>query len=97
VLDRPAPLNPGWKGAEPDPGTSQAPWRFYNIGNDQPVELMDYIPALEEALGKAAEKEILPLQADDVPDTFANVEDLAERFRYKPATTVEDGINRFVA
>jgi UDP-glucuronate 4-epimerase len=97
ILDRPAPCNSSWNSNQPDPGTSKAPWRVYNIGNNQPVELMDFIAALEKALGKTAEKELLPLQAGDVPDTFANVEDLVEQFHYKPATAVEDGINRFVA
>lgn len=96
MLDRPASPNPDWSGASPDPGTSTAPWRVYNIGNNQPVELMDYIAALERALGKKAEMELLPLQAGDVPDTYANVEDLVEEFHYKPATTVEDGIKCFV-
>ncbi|TLS19612.1 MAG: NAD-dependent epimerase [Betaproteobacteria bacterium] len=96
VLDRPAPPNPAWNSASPDPGTSAAPWRVYNIGNNSPVELMDYIAALERALGKKARVELLPLQAGDVPDTYANVEDLVEEFHYKPATTVEEGINRFV-
>lgn len=96
VLDRPATPNPDWNGASPDPGTSTAPWRVYNIGNNSPVELMDYIAALERALGKKAEMELLPLQAGDVPDTYANVEDLVEEFHYKPATTVEEGISRFV-
>lgn len=96
VLDRPAPPNPDWNGASPDPGTSAAPWRVYNIGNNSPVELMDYIAALERALGKKAEMELLPLQAGDVPDTYANVEDLVEEFHYKPATTVDEGINWFV-
>ena len=95
VLDQPA-ANPAWKGNAPDPGTSLAPWRVYNIGNNQPVELMDYIAALEKALGKTAEKQLLPLQAGDVPDTYADVADLAEKFHYQPATTVADGINRFV-
>lgn len=97
ILDRPAPYNPDWNGNQPDPGTSQAPWRVYNIGNSSPVELMDYIGALEKALGKKATIELLPLQAGDVPDTYANVEDLVEQFHYKPATAVEDGIARFVA
>jgi UDP-glucuronate 4-epimerase len=96
VLDRPAPPNPDWNSASPDPGTSAAAWRVYNIGNNSPVELMDYIAALERALGKKAEMELLPLQAGDVPDTYANVEDLVKEFHYKPATTVEEGINRFV-
>lgn len=97
VLDRPAPTNPGWDGEIPDPGTSPDPWRVYNIGNNQPVELMDYIAALEKALGNTAVKEFLPLQAGDVPDTYANVDDLVDQFHYKPATTVEEGISRFVA
>jgi UDP-glucuronate 4-epimerase len=97
ILDRPAQGNPEWNSDQPDPGTSKAPWRVYNIGNNAPVELMDYIGALERALGKKAEMELLPLQAGDVPDTYANVEDLVEQFHYKPATTVEDGIARFVA
>lgn len=96
VLDRPAPSNPDWNSDRPDPATSKAPWRVYNIGNNQPVELMDYIGALEKALGKNAEMELLPLQPGDVPDTFANVDDLVEQFDYKPATTVENGIQRFV-
>lgn len=97
VLDRPAPINPEWQGDEPDPGTSKAPWRVYNIGNSSPVELMDYIGALESALGRKAEMELLPLQAGDVPDTYANVDDLVEQFGYQPSTTVETGISRFVA
>jgi len=97
ILDRPAPANPDWQGDKPDPGTSRAPWRVYNIGNSSPVELMDYIGAIEKALGKKAEIELLPLQPGDVPDTYANVDDLVEQFDYKPATTVESGISRFVA
>jgi UDP-glucuronate 4-epimerase len=97
ILDRPAPRNPDWNSDQPDPGTSKAPWRVYNIGNNQPIKLMDYIAALENALGEKAERELLPLQAGDVPDTYANVEDLVEQFHYKPSTSVEDGINRFVS
>ena len=78
-------------------GTSSAPWRVYNIGNNQPVELMDYIAALENALGKTAQKQLLPLQAGDVPDTFADVTDLVEQVHYQPSTTVEVGIKRFVS
>ena len=96
TLDRPAPANPQWDSNLPDPGTSLAPWRVYNIGNSQPVELMDYIGALEKALDKTAIKELLPLQSGDVPDTYANVDDLVEQFHYKPATTVQDGIQLFV-
>ena len=97
VLDSPAPCNPEWDGAKPDPGTSKAPWRVYNIGNSSPVELMDFIYSVEKALGKKAEMQILPLQAGDVPDTYANVEDLIEQFHYKPSTTVEQGVANFVA
>jgi UDP-glucuronate 4-epimerase len=97
ILDRPAPPNPKWSGNSPDPGTSTAPWRVYNIGNSRPVQLMDYIAALEKALGKKAKVDLLPLQAGDVPDTFADVDDLVEQFQYRPSTTVEEGISRFVA
>jgi UDP-glucuronate 4-epimerase len=97
VLDRPAPPNPVCSGAKPDPGSSAAPWRVYNIGNNQPVELMDYIAALEKALGKMAEMHLLPLQPGDVPDTYADVSDLAEQFGYKPYTPVDQGVANFVA
>ena len=97
VLDRPAPPNPIWNGAQPDPGSSNAPWRIYNIGNNSPVELMDYIAALEQALGRKAEMDMLPLQPGDVPDTYADVTDLVEQFDYKPATPVEQGVANFVA
>ncbi|AVT78129.1 UDP-glucuronate 5-epimerase [Rhodopseudomonas palustris] len=96
VLDRPAPPNAEWTGAAPDPGSSNAPWRVYNIGNNNPVELMDYIAALEQALGKTAQVELLPLQQGDVPNTYADVSDLVEQFHYKPSTTIEQGISRFV-
>jgi UDP-glucuronate 4-epimerase len=96
VLDRPAAPNPQWSGERPDPGTSQAPWRVYNIGNNKPVQLIDYIAAIERALGKKAKMELLPLQAGDVPDTFADVADLVEQFQYRPSTPVQEGIARFV-
>ena len=96
TLDRPAPVNTKWDGNIPDPGTSLAPWRLYNIGNNQPVELLDYINAIEEILGKKAIKELLPLQPGDVPDTYANVDDLIEQFNYRPATNIQNGIQRFV-
>jgi UDP-glucuronate 4-epimerase len=97
VLDRVATPNPEWNGNDPDPGTSRAPWRVYNIGNNKPVELTDYIAAIEKALGKKAQMEFLPLQPGDVPDTFAEVNDLVEQLQYRPSTSVEDGIARFVA
>ena len=96
TLDCPATSNPQWDSNLPDPGTSLAPWRVYNIGNNQPVELMDYIGAIEKALGKTAIKELLPIQPGDVPDTYADVSDLVEQFHYQPATKVKDGIQRFV-
>ncbi len=97
VLDQPAKPNPNWSGAEPDSGTSLAPWRVYNIGNNSPVELMDYIAALEKGLGKKADMDMLPLQPGDVPDTYADVTDLVEQIHYKPATPVDQGIANFVA
>ena len=96
VLDRPAKPNPLWSGDNPDPGTSTAPWRLYNIGNNNPVELMDYIEALENSLGIKAEKELLPLQPGDVPDTYADVDDLVEEFGYKPLMNVKQGVENFV-
>jgi UDP-glucuronate 4-epimerase len=95
VLDRPAPPNPDWSGEQPDAGTSRAPWRVYNIGNNRPVDLMAYVGALEKALGRTAEKAFLPLQPGDVPDTWANVDDLVEQFDYQPATPVEQGVANF--
>ncbi|MDR1310569.1 MAG: NAD-dependent epimerase [Burkholderiaceae bacterium] len=96
VLDAPARPNPAWRGDQPDPASSQAPWRIYNIGNQQPVMLLDYIAAIEEALGRTAEKVWLPLQAGDVPDTFADVTELAETFGYRPQTPVREGVRQFV-
>ncbi len=96
TLDHVAAPNPEWSGAAPDPGTSCAPYRLYNIGNQQPVELMRYIEVLEDCLGRRAEKNFLPLQPGDVPDTFADVEDLIRDVNYLPRTRVEDGIARFV-
>ena len=96
VLDRPAEPNAEWSGNNPDPGTSSAPWRVYNIGNNNPVELMDYIEALEKNLGREAKKTLLPLQPGDVPDTYADVADLVRDFDYQPNTNLADGIERFV-
>ncbi len=88
--------NPDWTGDNPDPASSKAPWKLYNIGNNQPVELMRYIEVIEECLGKKAEKNMLPLQPGDVPDTYADVDALVDDVGYKPNTTIEDGIKRFV-
>lgn len=96
VLDRvPAP-NPKWSGDNPDSATSTAPYRLYNIGNNQPTELLRYIEVLEECLGKKAERNLLPLQPGDVPDTYADVDDLVADVGYKPNTQVEAGVHRFV-
>ena len=95
VLDRPAPPNPEWSGDNPDSATSKAPWRVYNIGNNNPVELMDYIEALEDSLGIEADKELLPLQPGDVPDTYADVDDLVREFDYKPSMSVREGVRNF--
>ncbi len=97
VLDRVAQPNPDWDGAAPDPGSSRAPWRVYNIGNSRPVELLEYIRTLELALGRKAELNLLPLQPGDVPDTWADVEDLVRDFDYRPRTAIETGIAAFVA
>jgi len=97
VLDRPAPPNVDWSGANPDSGSSFAPWRVYNIGNNDPVELLTFIKAIEKAVGKSAVMELLPLQPGDVPDTYANVDSLVDEFNYKPETSIEDGIGKFVS
>jgi UDP-glucuronate 4-epimerase len=96
VLDRPAPINPHWDANNPDPATSSAPYRVYNIGNNNPVELSDYIEALENSLGIKAEKELLPLQPGDVPDTYADVDDFVEEFGYKPLMNIKQGVENFV-
>lgn len=96
VLDNPAMANGGWSGVQPDPGTSAAPWKVYNIGNQNPVELMDYIAAIESAVGAEAKMDLLPMQPGDVPDTFADVEALVKDFEYRPATPVGVGVGKFV-
>ena len=96
VLFRTAAANPEWDGAAPDPGTSKAPYRLYNIGNNNPVELMDLIAVLEQKLGRSAEKIMLPLQPGDVPATYADVDDLIRDVGFKPATPIGTGITPFV-
>ncbi|MFO1378547.1 MAG: NAD-dependent epimerase [Steroidobacteraceae bacterium] len=97
ALDRIAPPNPDWDSDRPDPGSSRSPYRLYNIGNSRPVELMHYIRVLEDCLGRKAQLNLLPLQAGDVPDTWADVDDLIRDVGYRPATPVEEGVRRFVA
>ena len=96
VIDHPPAGNPDWSGKQPDPGSSRAPYKIYNIGNNNPVKLMDFITAIEKALGKEAKKNLLPLQPGDVPATYADVSDLIEDLGYKPATPIQEGIDRFV-
>jgi UDP-glucuronate 4-epimerase len=96
ALDRVATTNPAWNSDAPDPGTGRGPYRLYNIGNSRPVELMKYIATLEACLGRKAEMNLLPLQPGDVPDTWADVEDLDRDVGYRPATPVEVGVARFV-
>lgn len=97
VADRVAAPNPAWSSAAPDPGTSLAPYRLYNIGNHSPVELLYFIEVLEQCLGRRAEKRLLPIQAGDVPATYADVEDLTRDVGFQPSTSIEEGIARFVA
>lgn len=96
VAARPAQPNPHWSGATPDPGSSFAPWRVYNIGNHSPVELLYFIRTIEEKLGRKAQLNLLPLQPGDVPATCADVADLMQDVDFKPATPIETGISRFI-
>jgi UDP-glucuronate 4-epimerase len=97
VLDRPAEPNPGYQADTPDPATSNVPYRVFNIGNHQPVPLLDFIACIERSLGRQAEKRLLPLQDGDVPATFAAVDSLQAWTGFVPATSIETGISRFVA
>jgi UDP-glucuronate 4-epimerase len=96
ALDRPPGPDPTWRSDAPDPASSNAPFRLYNIGNNRPIELMRYIEVIEEYLGRKAQKNMLPLQLGDVPDTFADIEDLVRDVGYRPSTSVEVGVRRFV-
>ena len=96
VIDRPAQADPAWSATAPTPSSSNAPYRIYNIGNNQPVKLLRYVEVLEQCLGKKAKLELLPLQAGDVPETIADVSRLQSAVGFKPATPVETGIARFV-
>ncbi|MDR3272463.1 MAG: NAD-dependent epimerase [Flavobacteriaceae bacterium] len=96
VNDNPAKPNPDWNPQQPDPATSKAPYMIYNIGNNSPVKLLDYIEAIEKKLGKQAVKNLLPLQPGDVLITCADVQDLANDFNYKPNTPVQEGIDKFI-
>ena len=96
VLDKPADINNDWDSNKPDPASSKSPWKIFNIGNNNPVHLMDYISALEKTLGKKAKIKFLPLQPGDIPNTNANIDSLVKEFDYKPTTSVFDGVSNFV-
>ncbi len=96
LIDKVPEPNPDWSGDDPDSATSYAPYRIYNIGNNNPVELMKFLGVLEDCLGKKATKNLLPMQPGDVPETYADVDDLAEDVGFKPATPIEEGIKKFV-
>ena len=96
VIDNPPKGNDNWSGKNPDPSSSKAPYKIYNIGNNNPVKLMDFIEAIEKAIGKEAKKNLLPIQPGDVPATWADVSDLIEDLGYKPATPIEEGVEKFV-
>ena len=95
LMDRPPQGNPDWSGDKPDPATSNAPWKIYNIGNNNPEQLMHVVSLLEKEFGRTATKEMLPMQPGDVPATYADVEDLARDIGFRPSTTIEDGVARF--
>jgi len=97
LLDHLPEPNPHWRGDNPDPGTSPAPYRIYNIGNNNPVKLMDFIAAVETALGREAEKEMLPIQPGDVPSTYADVDALEQAVGFRPSTPLKTGVERFIA
>jgi UDP-glucuronate 4-epimerase len=96
VIDKIPEPNLNWSGDEPDPGSSFAPYKLYNIGNNNPVELMKFISVLEGQLGKRAKKNFLPMQSGDVPETYADVDDLAGDVGFKPMVPIEKGVERFV-
>jgi UDP-glucuronate 4-epimerase len=97
VLDKVPEANGGWSGRSPDPATSFAPFRIYNIGSDRRTELMRYVELIEENLGRKAKLNFLPLQPGDVPDTWADIEDLARDVGYSPSTPVEEGVREFIS
>jgi UDP-glucuronate 4-epimerase len=96
LVPRPAAPNSAWSGADPDPGTSQAPWHVYNIGNSRPVEVTEVVRLIEEAVGKPALRELLPMQPGDVPETCADATDLERAVGFRPSTSIEEGVRRFV-
>jgi UDP-glucuronate 4-epimerase len=96
LLPRPPAANPAWSAAAPDPATSRAPWQLYNIGNSRPVEVVEVVRLIEQATGKSAIREFLPMQPGDVPETYADVTDLEHAVGFRPNTPIAEGIGRFV-
>jgi UDP-glucuronate 4-epimerase len=96
LVAKPAAPNPDWSGKAPDPATSNAPWRVYNIGNNSPVEVLDVVRLIEEGLGKKALREMLPMQPGDVPETCADVADLERAVGFRPKTPISEGVRRFL-
>jgi UDP-glucuronate 4-epimerase len=96
LANRPPKGNTGYSTESPDPGSSSAPWRVYNIGNNNPVELLEVVRLLEEAIGKKAKRELLPMQSGDVPATFADVDDLMRDVDFRPSTPIAEGIAKFI-
>jgi len=96
VIDNPAKADPNWNGVDGRVSTSSGPYKIFNIGNNNPVKLMDFIVAIEKKLGKTIEKRMMPIQPGDVPATYADVTDLVENLKYKPETTIQEGIDKFV-
>ena len=97
LIDHVPQGNPQWSGAAPDPGSSAAPWRIYNIGNNKPEELTRVAAILEQEFGRKAVRQLLPMQPGDVPATYADIDDLARDVDFRPATAIEDGIRQFAA
>lgn len=97
IEGEPPAVNPDWIGSKPDPSSSRAPYKIYNIGNSSPVKLMDFIHALENNIGKKAIKEFLPMQAGDVQKTWADTNNLRQQYNYKPSTSAETGISKFIS
>jgi UDP-glucuronate 4-epimerase len=96
LVPKPAAPNPDWSGVAPDPATSNAPWHVYNIGNNSPVEVLDVVRLIEEGLGKKAQREMLPMQPGDVPETCADVADLEREVGFRPKTPIAEGVRRFL-
>lgn len=96
LINKPAQPNPDWSGNKPDPSSSSAPYKIYNVGNNSPVKLMDFIEAIENRIGKKAEKNYMEMQSGDVPETYADVDDLYNNINFKPQTDIQTGVNNFV-